>query len=174
MITTDTFQSFDTGQQLKKKGFNYNELSVDRTTKTDTGKSVCLPYQTLRSAIYEKRIEIYENSFLTEELLGLEKDQNTGKVDHSPSGINSKDQADAVCGSLYSASKFADEFAYQYGEDLALTTQINDKENEKPDMFKKQATVNMDDEIKKMLAEQLGKSLDEMPSGPVYDNDIVF
>lgn len=88
MITTDTFQSFDTGQMLKKKGYNYSELSVDRTTKVEGNKYVCLPYQYLRSAIYEQRLQMYENKFLTEELLGLEKDQTSGKVDHSPSGIN--------------------------------------------------------------------------------------
>lgn len=177
MISTDTFQSFETGQQLKKKGFEYQELSVDRTTKTDSGKYVCLPYQTLRSAIYEKRVDIYENSFLTDELLGLEKDQNTGKVDHSPSGINSKDQADAFCGSLYCASKFADEYAYRYGDDLAIitgsrdaneTSRLGDMEN------KTQLTVNMDEEINKILAEQLKDSLPN--NGPVnyYDKDILF
>lgn len=88
MVTTDTFQSFDTGQMLKKKGYNYSELSVDRTTKVEGNKYVCLPYQYLRSAIYEQRLQMYENKFLTEELLGLEKDQTSGKVDHSPSGIN--------------------------------------------------------------------------------------
>lgn len=38
---------------------------------------------------------------------------------------NSKDQADAFCGSLYLASKFAEEFAFSYGENLGAELEIN-------------------------------------------------
>ena len=83
-ISTDTFQSVDTGQQLSARGFNYCVISVDRV---DTDH-ICRPYQYLRSTIYEERISFYESDLLTEELLGLERDNNSGKIDHSPTGIN--------------------------------------------------------------------------------------
>lgn len=38
---------------------------------------------------------------------------------------NSKDQADAVCGALYSASQHLEEFVYDYGEDLKTTTEVS-------------------------------------------------
>lgn len=170
-ITTDTFQSFDTGQMLKKKGFNYEELSVDRVTKINDNKYVCLPYQALRSAIYEKRLEMYQNSFLTNELLNLEKNQNTGKVDH-PSN-QSKDAADALCGALYCASKYADEYAYRYGEDLELTIGINNKANSF-DSDGKQILVNMDEEISKIVSQQLGYDIDTSKPKPIIDSDIML
>lgn len=143
-ITTDTFQSFDTGQALKKQGYNYKELSVDKTTKTEDGRYVCLPYQALRTVINEQRIEIYENRFLTEELLGLEKDNISGKVDHSSSGINSKDSADALCGACYMASSEAAEYAHEYGEDMELILHEG--------KVKEETTV---DDIKNMMRDEI-------------------
>lgn len=76
-ITTDTFQSYDTGQALSAKGYNYSILSVDRVTN-----NICIPYQYLKSTIYEKRIDIFEMNLLRGELIDLERNINTGKVDH--------------------------------------------------------------------------------------------
>ena len=90
-ISTDTFQSADLGQSLTAHHFNYSVISVDRCQDR-----VCLPYQYLKSTIYEQRIEMYDSKLLTDELIGLERDGN-GKIDHSPAGINSKDTADALC-----------------------------------------------------------------------------
>jgi hypothetical protein len=61
---------------------------------------------------------------LTDELIGLER-MGDGHIDHTADGINSKDQADAVCGALYLASKFAEEYAYSYGENLDATLEAN-------------------------------------------------
>lgn len=120
-VSTDTYQSVDTGQQLGAKGFNYSVISVDRV---DTDR-ICKPYQYLRSTIYEERIETYDSELLTEELLGLERDNNSGKIDHSPTGINSKDAADAVCGAVWNASQNAEQFAFDYGEDIENTLQVS-------------------------------------------------
>lgn len=62
-ITTDTFQSYDTGQTLSAKGYPYSVLSVDRV---DTDH-ICKPYQYFRSTIYEKRLDIYNSKTLIEE-----------------------------------------------------------------------------------------------------------
>ena len=141
-ISSDTFQSYDTGQQLKAENFNYDIVSVDRVN-TD---HICLPYQYFKSTIYEERIEMYENRLLTEELIGLERDNNSGKVDHSPSGINSKDSADAVCGALWNASQHAEEYNFQYGETLDAVHDANavDEYN-----MKEQIIIDFEEELKK-------------------------
>ena len=86
-----------------------------------------MPYEYLKKTIYEQRILLprFGINLLTEELVGLEKNNNSGKIDHTPSGINSKDSADAICGALYNASLHADEFALDYGESLDILTEFN-------------------------------------------------
>ena len=123
-ISTDTFQSFDTGQMLKSKGYNYETISVDRVDQD----RICKPYLTLKNAIYEERIQLYPSRLLKEELVGLERNNN-GKIDHGPSGINSKDAADALCGSIYNASKHAEEFAFEFGEDIDALIQSSQTQN---------------------------------------------
>jgi hypothetical protein len=96
-VTLDGFQSTDTIQQLNKRRFDADYLSVDRNM---------LPYQDLRDAIYEDRIEFPEYvvpwkhgdtkmvDIAYQELTQL---IDTGKkVDHPPGG--SKDVADAMAG----------------------------------------------------------------------------
>ena len=68
-ISSDTYQSVDTGQQLTAEGFNYKVLSVDRVDN-----NICIPYQYLRSAIYEKRIDMYRSERLFDEAITLDKD----------------------------------------------------------------------------------------------------
>lgn len=141
-ISTDTFQSFDTGQMLKSKGFNYETISVDRV---DSDR-ICKPYLTLKNAIYEGRIQLYPSRLLKEELIGLERNNN-GRIDHSPRGINSKDTADALCGALYNASKHAEEFAFEFGEDIETLVDVSttaDKDNQQ-----KQIILNFEEELKK-------------------------
>lgn len=119
-VSTDTFQSYDTGQTLKVKGFNYDIISVDRVDKD----RICKPYQYFKTTIYDERIEIYETALLTEEIIGLKRDSN-GKIEHDITGINSKDSADAVCGATYNASQHAEEFAFDFGESLDTIAKTN-------------------------------------------------
>lgn len=95
--TMDGFQSKDTQQQLKKRRYNVQYLSIDKSK---------LPYEDLRDAIYEDRIAIppymtYLNLGDTEtvniafkELSELEEDDR--KIDHPING--SKDCADGIAG----------------------------------------------------------------------------
>ena len=122
-ISTDTYQSYDTGQALKAKGFNYTQISVDRTN-TD---NLCVPYQNFKSIIYERRLEIYNSKVLIDEIVDLEKNTNTGKIDHPNGG--KKDNADAVCGALYNASNNAEQFAYDYGEMMENLLVANSDKN---------------------------------------------
>lgn len=58
---------------------------------------------------------------------------------------NSKDQADAVCGSLYLASLHADEFAYDYGEQSEQVLRINTGSTLDD---AQQLTLNLEEELK--------------------------
>lgn len=140
-ISSDTFQSAQIQQQLKAEQFNCSIISVDRV---DAESRVCLPYQYLKSTIYEHRIIIYDSQLLTEEWVGLVRDNN-GRVDHSPSGINSKDTSDAVCGALFNASKNAEQFALDFGEDLDEILVHN------TDNSTQQATIQLEDEMRRLL-----------------------
>jgi len=107
---------------LGSHGFKTQFLSVDRV---DPKTKVCLPYAYLKSTIYERHMVLYKQcDQLTDELIGLER-MSSGKIDHTSDGINSKDQADAVCGALYLASQFAEQFAYDYGESLNAALEVN-------------------------------------------------
>ena len=148
-ITSDTYQSYDTGQTLKAKGFPYEVLSVD---KVDTDR-ISKPYQYLKSTIYEKRIELYDSKNLIDELIDLERNINTGKVDHPDSG--KKDVADALCGSVYSASKNAEQFAFEWGENLDTIAKTNSLPSDQS--LRQQITLEFEEELKKTFNKNLPK-----------------
>lgn len=96
-VSMDGFDSTDTQQQLRKRHFRVDDLSMDKSM---------LPYEDLREAIYEERLEFppymtyMQNGdtqlveIAIQELMQL---QDTGKkVDHPPEG--SKDVADGMAG----------------------------------------------------------------------------
>ena len=87
---------------------------------------------------------MYDSKHLTEELLGLERNNN-GRIDHSERGINSKDEADAVRGAIYNASQHAEEFAFEFGEDIEnmLTVSSNSEYKER-----KQIQIDLEEELK--------------------------
>ena len=125
----DTFQSANMAQDLASHGFVVEpNFSVDRVQKDPgNGKPVCLPYHYFKTAIYEKRIKIYKKcDQLTDEIISLER-KGDGHIDHPQNG--SKDQADAVCGATYLASKYACEYSYNYGDNLNAAIEANDGAN---------------------------------------------
>ena len=143
-VSSDSFQSADLGQTLNARGYNYSTISVDRVKD---GK--CEPYQVFKSAIYEERIEIYPTKLLTEEIIGLVRDGN-GKIDHTPASVNSKDIADATCGAIYNASQHAEEYAYDYGEDLNLIEETN-TQTLQANALKNQMTVDFEQELQRVF-----------------------
>ncbi len=157
-VSSDTFQSAQIQQQLKAEQFNCSIISVDRV---DAESRVCLPYQYLKSTIYEHRIIIYDSNLLTEEWVGLVRDNN-GRVDHDPSGINSKDTSDAVCGALFNASKNAEQFAFDFGEDLDEIVSHNATDE------RQQVTIQLEDEMKNLL-DPVQKSKKEPEKSPFKD-----
>ncbi len=126
-ISMDTYQSANMAQSLTSDGFKTQILSVDRvdTVGTENGRParVCKPYAFFKTTIYEQHLKLYRKcDLLTEEIANLER-LSDGHVDHPKNG--SKDQADALCGSLYTASQFAEEYGYDYGENLDAALDIN-------------------------------------------------
>ena len=153
-VSCDTYNAYDILQQLKAEGFETAIISMDRV---DNG--ICRPWQYFRSALYEERIEIYKSVLLKEELIGLERDNNSGKIDHGPSGINSKDSADAVCGSIFSASQHAEEYALDYGEDLENILKVNSQSSNDV----QQISTEFEDELKNVfnpIKQQTKKPMD--------------
>lgn len=96
-VSMDGFQSTDTRQQLRKKRFKVNYLSIDKSK---------LPYEDMRDAIYEERIDIPpymtyitagEGELVNIAFKEITELEDTGrKIDHPVNG--SKDVADGIAG----------------------------------------------------------------------------
>lgn len=126
-VSMDTYQSANMAQSLTADGFKTQILSVDRVDNIglENGRParVCKPYAFFKTTIYEQHLKLYRKcDLLTEEIANLER-LSDGHVDHPKNG--SKDQADALCGSLYTASQFAEEYSYDYGENLETSLDVN-------------------------------------------------
>ena len=145
-VSSDTYQSAQIQQQLKGDGFKTKILSVDRV---DGSTRTCLPYAFFKSAIYERHIQIYKDcQLLTEEIVSLER-LSDGHIDH-PQNF-SKDQADATCGALFLASEFAEEYSYDYGENLDVSLAVTVAET---DSFRKQQMIaEFQDELLKVYSD---------------------
>lgn len=148
-ITCDTFQSYDLIQQLSSEGFNCEILSVDRVQD-----GICKPYQYLRSSFYERRFEMYKSDRLFDECVDVERNIETGKVDHSPNFH--KDALDAVCGATFNASKNAEQFAFEYGEYIETTIEVSSGGNE---YDKKQINLDFEKELQKMFSTNVEQSV---------------
>jgi hypothetical protein len=89
-ITYDSFQSTDSLQLLRRNGFVTGQLSVDKTA---------IPYDVMKTAFYDGRIEAPEHEKALQEIIRLERDPKTGLIDHARRF--SKDCADAMAGVVY-------------------------------------------------------------------------
>jgi hypothetical protein len=89
-VSYDSWQSVDSLQLLRSKGFVTGTVSVDKTS---------IPYDITKTALYQGRLLLPKHARLQKELASLERDPMTGKIDHPPAG--SKDCADAVAGVTY-------------------------------------------------------------------------
>lgn len=100
-VTFDGFQSADSVQILKKQDFNAGLLSVDRTD---------VPYLSLRSAHFDRRLLMYHYQPYEDEVLDLQREINVktpskSTIDHpmkaTKGGKGSKDVTDAVAGVIH-------------------------------------------------------------------------
>lgn len=151
VVSADTFQSAAVLQELALAGFKTQIQSVDRVNNAD---KICEPYYYLKSAIYDRRVDIYDKcDLLTEELVNLER-ESSGKIEHPEGGkYGSKDQSDAFCGALFDASKFAEEYAYSYGESLTTNLDVNE-ESASQEETRRQLTLSFQEEIAKLYMEK--------------------
>lgn len=90
--------SADSIQQFKAQGYRSEILSVD--TSPD-------PYDNLKTALYEDRVDMYPYPPLTQELETLQEDRRgkKRKIDHPARG--SKDVADAVAATFFLLQKYS-------------------------------------------------------------------
>lgn len=72
-ISRDQFQSEYMAQLLEAQGFEVNSISLDRTPDGYTG---------MKSILLEQRIDMLDHKLLQDELIHLQRDSVTGKVDH--------------------------------------------------------------------------------------------
>lgn len=89
-VSFDSYQSRDSIQILRQKGFMTGEQSMDKNTTA---------YDITKAAFYDGRVEVPEHERALHEMISLERDVKRGKVDHPPNG--SKDVADAIAGVVY-------------------------------------------------------------------------
>ena len=151
-VTMDTYQSAQIKQQLIADGFNAEILSVDKLDNIQGTKTkICLPYAFLKSAIYEHRLELYSKcDLLTDEIVGLEKEPD-GHIQHPEGGTQgSKDQVDAVCGSLYNASQHIEQYVFDYGEDLDDVLNTNTLNESSPQM-RQQINIDFENALQEIL-----------------------
>lgn len=120
-ISADGYQSADTLQQLKLAGFNTKLLSLDRTVK---GESV--GYLAFRAAINEERLNLLDmtGSRVERELIELEQDGLSGKVDHPTEGcftgdtkISLVDGREVTIDELMIEQEYRDNYVYTVNED---------------------------------------------------------
>src|SRR5262249_54104671 len=89
-ISFDTFQSVDSIQILRQEVFITGRHSMDKTS---------LPYDVTKTAFYDGRVRAPRHKKALSEIVRLERDPQSGLIDHPPNF--SKDCADAVAGVVY-------------------------------------------------------------------------
>ncbi|SEP45310.1 hypothetical protein SAMN02990966_06488 [Rhodospirillales bacterium URHD0017] len=89
-ISFDSYQSADSMQILRQEGFIVGPRSMDKET---------LPYDVMKTAFYDGRVRAPSHEKALSEIVRLERDPQSGRIDHPPNF--SKDCADAVAGVIY-------------------------------------------------------------------------
>ena len=92
-VSLDGFQSADTKQLLRTQGYDAEIVSLDKTPQG---------YLALRSAMNDGRIGLIQIDLLEKEFIQLQRDVQTGKIDHPIDG--SKDLSDSVAGAFWNAT----------------------------------------------------------------------
>lgn len=91
-VSLDGFQSADTKQMLLAQGYDASVISLDKTPQG---------YLALRSAMNDERIGLIQIDLLETELIQLQRDVQTGKIDHPVDGCFTGDTliklADGTC-----------------------------------------------------------------------------
>jgi hypothetical protein len=110
--TFDSYNSTDTLQLLRQKGFIVGLQSMDVDTKA---------YDVAKQAFYDHRIRSPLHAKAQAEFVRLERDPKTKKVDHPPRG--SKDLSDAMAGVIYGLTMRRDVWR-QHGVSLSRIPRV--------------------------------------------------
>lgn len=97
LVSRDQFQSEYMAQLLEAQGFETDKISLDRTPDG---------YMALRSILLEQRVEMLDVKLLQDELIYLQRDSLTGRVDHLVG--RSKDMSDSFAGCIWEAMLHGD------------------------------------------------------------------
>jgi hypothetical protein len=108
---------------------------------------------------------MYKSNRLFDEFIDIERDNNTGKIDHTTNFH--KDALDAVCGATFNASKFAEEFAFDYGETLEETITANKDVNT---TTAEQLALDFEQEMQRLLSPVIEKPQESIPQNNVFNN----
>lgn len=96
LVTRDQYQSEYLAQLLEAQDFKVDKISLDRTPDG---------YICLRSVLMEERVDMLHSNELETELILLQRDAFSGRVDHQIGGA--KDASDCFAGSIWMASKYS-------------------------------------------------------------------
>lgn len=89
-VSFDTYNSHDSILTLRQKGFITGITSLDVTP---------VPYEILKQAILDGRVQAPEHAKCQYELVTLERNPQNGKIDHTE--VSSKDVSDCMAGVAY-------------------------------------------------------------------------
>ena len=107
-ISRDQFQSEYVAQELEQKGFTVDKISLDRTPDG---------YGALHTVLIEERIDMLDSKLLQDELIHLQRDLVTGRLDHEIGG--SKDISDSMAGWVWNAT------LHNFGIPVATSKKVN-------------------------------------------------
>lgn len=124
-VSFDQYQSFETLQILEKAGFNVKKQSIDKVDSSGVNQ----PYEALKNALYENRIELLDDEDQTDELVSLERYEN-GKIDKPIGGHD--DAAQCLAGALFLASQCKEELLHSGAILLKALDYTNSPGPEKP------------------------------------------
>jgi hypothetical protein len=161
-ISIDGFQSADTRQILTTRGFDCQILSLDRTPEG---------YTQFRAAINENRIEILELEGLRDEAINVEKNMQTGKVDHTSEG--SKDKLDSLAGALWNASLYKGTYVYNYGVDIESAILVNNNMLDAQTQIKVQLNQSLVDIKTKEEEDEIRRQIAKLVERSVKDNEVI-
>ncbi|MBQ4543870.1 MAG: hypothetical protein IJA19_06865, partial [Clostridia bacterium] len=150
-VSLDGFQSADTRQIFEAKGYNATIKSLD---KTPDG------YLVTRSAMNDGRIGLIRIEPLETELVQLQRDNVTGKLDHPMDG--SKDGSDSLAGAIWNASTHQDDYIM----DLDLMTSVanvNDDTDAETN-FKQAFSTALSSDYTKRAQDQMDRLMSDLSS----------
>lgn len=117
-VSVDGFQSADTRQNFINSGMSSKLVSLD---KTPDG------YLTFKAAINEKRISMLQLPELETEIINLERDNMSGKIDHPIDGcftsdtkIKLVDGRDITIAELLLEQEYKDNYVYTFNEEKKM------------------------------------------------------